>query len=125
MGNFADSTAPNFTASVTTPELLQGTNAIGSGGALQTINPGNGDFQTITLSANLAISFTQPTSTNTIVRIGITQAAAGGPYTVTWTSVKWPGGIAPVMTSTASAVDWYSCLLDGTNTWCTAGQNFK
>jgi hypothetical protein len=93
-----------------------------------TINPSNGPFQTITLTGNVtSISFTQPTLGSTIVRLKFTQAASGGPYTITWTAgaPKWPGGIAPVMSSSASAVDWYSCLLDGTNTWCTAGQNFQ
>jgi len=104
--------------------ISQSTNAIGSGGSTQTISP-TSDFQTITLTANLAISFTQPTSTNTVVRLMITQAASGGPYTVTWTSVKWPGGVAPVMSTGASAVDWYSCELNGTTTYCTAGQDFK
>lgn len=107
-----------------TGSTFQPTDTIGSGGTTQTISADNGAFQTILLSANLTISFTQPTFGNTIIRLKITQAA-GGSDTVTWTSVKWPGAIAPVMTAAANAVDWYSCLLDGTNTYCTAGQNFQ
>ena len=107
-----------------TGSTFQVTDAIGSGGTTQTISAANGAFQTITLSANLTISFTQPTFGNTIIRLKITQAA-GGNDTVAWTSVKWPGGIAPVMTAAANAIDWYSCVLDGTSTWCTAGQNFQ
>jgi len=89
-----------------------------------TVTPANGMYQSITLTGNLTIAFAQPTSLITTIYLKITQAA-GGSDTVTWTSVKWPGGIAPVMTAAANAVDWYSCKLDGTNTYCTAGQNFQ
>lgn len=105
----------------------QGTiDVIGNGGSAQTINPSNGAIQTITLNAaTLTIGFTQPTGgSGSKVMLKITQAA-GGSDAITWTSVKWPGGIAPVMTATANAVDWYSCVLDGTNTYCTAGQSFQ
>ncbi len=73
---------------------------------------------------NLTIGFTQPSGTTCLVRLIITQAGGGGD-TVTFTSAKWPGGVAPVMTATASAVDVFSCLLDGANIYCTAGQNFQ
>jgi hypothetical protein len=89
-----------------------------------TVTPANGMYQSITLSGNLTVAFTQPTSLITTIYLKITQAS-GGSDTVTWTSVKWPGGIAPVMTAAANAVDWYSCKLDGTNSYCTAGQNFQ
>lgn len=89
-----------------------------------TVTPAKGAFQTITLSGNLTIAFTQPAFGSTVLKLKITQAA-GANDTVTWTSVKWPGGIAPVMTAAANAVDWYSCVLDGTNTYCTTGQNFQ
>jgi hypothetical protein len=58
------------------------------------------------------------------ITLAVTQAAGGGD-TVTWSSVKWPGGIAPVMSSGASAVDIYSFKLDGTNVYGMAGQNFE
>jgi hypothetical protein len=90
-----------------------------------TVSPDKGAYQTITLTGNLTVAFTQPTSVSTMVRLVMTQAASGGPYTITWTSVKWPGGVAPVMSSGASQVDIYSCMLNGTTTYCTAGQNFQ
>lgn len=115
----------NVSAQVPTPAYTGALNAIGSGGSAQTIALTAGAIQTITLSANLTVSFTQPSGTTGIVRLGITQAASGGPYTVAWSGAKWPGGIVPVMSSGASQIDWYSCLLDGTTAWCTAGQNFQ
>jgi hypothetical protein len=91
-----------------------------------TITPANGMYQSITLTGNVtSVTFTQPTSLITTIYLKVTQAASGGPYTISWSgSSLWPGGIAPVMTSAASGKDWYSCKLDGTNTFCTAGQNF-
>jgi len=48
-----------------------------------------------------------------------------GAYTVTWTTVKWPGGTAPTLTSTASRMDIFSFFSDGTNWYgCTVGQNY-
>lgn len=101
---------------------------LGAAYALSTTTPTvaltNGAVQTLTLSGNTTIAFTQPATYVGIVRLIITQAA-GGNDTVTWTSVKWPSGIAPVMTATASSIDVYSCILDGTYTYCTAGQSFQ
>ena len=99
-------------------------NPIGAAGASQTIACTGGGVQSMTLSANLTITLTQPSSTTCLIRMEITQAGGGGD-TVTITSAKWPGGIAPVMTATASAIDVWSCLLDGTTAYCTVGQNFK
>lgn len=100
--------------------------SLGASGSAKTVDPANGWTQTMTLSANCTVTLTQPSAgTFANVRIGVTQAASGGPYTVTFTGAKWPGGIAPVMSAGASKVDWYSCLLDGTNAFCTAGQDFQ
>ena len=49
----------------------------------------------------------------------------GGSYTVTWSTVKWPGGTAPTLTSAASKMDIYSFFSDGTNWYgATVGQNY-
>jgi hypothetical protein len=88
--------------------------AIGSGGSTQTINPANGNYQTITLTSNLTISFTQPPGGNAPITLAIKQASSGGPYTVTCSSVQ---GTCPSMSTAASSVTQYSFLLDGTNTW--------
>lgn len=100
--------------------------AIDGGGATTspTVVLTNGANQTLTLSGNTTVAFTQPSGYVGRVTLYFKQAAGAGD-TVTWTSVKWPGGIAPVMTATASAIDIYSCRLDGTFTYCTAGQAFQ
>jgi hypothetical protein len=84
----------------------------------------NGADQSMTLSANATIAFTQPSGYVGRVTLFVTQAAAAS-YTITWTSVKWPGGVAPVMTAAHGAIDVYSCKLDGTYTYCTAVQNLQ
>ena len=48
-----------------------------------------------------------------------------GSRTVTWSTVKWAGGTAPTITSTASKQDIYSFFADGTNWYgVTVGQNY-
>lgn len=89
-----------------------------------------GDFFSATLSANITISIGGGTAglagpqRKTII---IKQAAAGGPFTVTWPhagspttsspTVLWAGGTAPTMTSTANAVDVYKLETVNGATW--------
>ncbi|HEV2373311.1 MAG TPA: glycosyl hydrolase family 28-related protein [Streptosporangiaceae bacterium] len=81
---------------------------------------GFGDFFETTLTGNMTVSLGQgggsvkgPQRKNIL----IVQAASGG-YTVTWPpAVKWPGGAAPVMTSTANAVDMYELVTMDGQTW--------
>lgn len=87
----------------------------------------------MTLSANLTLTLTQPSSGVCYITMRIQQAASGGPYTVTWPTSNngWPGasagnlsGVVPVMTSTAGYWDYYTCHMDGTNADCNAGQGY-
>ena len=92
-----------------------------------TINPANGSFQSVLLTAAnaCAITFTLPSAGQMLIRLRITQAATPT-ATATWAaSVKWPGGIAPVITASASARDWVSCNLDSAEADCTIGQAFQ
>ncbi|HEY1673353.1 MAG TPA: hypothetical protein VGG50_11605 [Streptosporangiaceae bacterium] len=91
----------------------------------------SGDFFALTLASNLTVNLkgyfttTQPgPQRKTLI---ITQAASGGPYTVTWPhtgsptasapTVKWAAGVAPTMSVGASAADMYELsTLDGI-TW--------
>ncbi len=77
----------------------------------------------VTLSASC--TFTMPTAAaGAFCYIICRQASSGGPYTATFTSVKWPGGTAPTMSTAASAVDRYDFVSDGTHWYgITAGQN--
>jgi len=87
-----------------------------------TLNLANGTMQDITLTGSPTI--TMPTAASgksftLMLRTG------SGSYTVTWTTVKWPSGTAPTVTTTASRMDIYSFFSDGTNWYgATIGQNY-
>lgn len=68
----------------------------------------------VTLSASC--TFTMPTAARGAFCYAIVrQASSGGPYTATFTGVKWPAGTIPTMSTAASAVDRYDFVSDGTN----------
>ena len=91
-----------------------------------TISAANGNRQKVTLTnANAcALTFTQPASGTISITLKIIQSSAGG-FNGTITGGKWPGGVVPTITATSAAVDFISCYLDGTNTYCVASQNFQ
>jgi hypothetical protein len=83
----------------------------------------NGTVQIITLTGNATI--TMPTATSGKSFIMYLKQDATGSRTVTWSTVKWAGGTAPTITSTASRQDIYSFFADGTNWYgVTVGQNY-
>lgn len=75
----------------------------GNSGSTATINFNNGNQQKITLTANCTFSFTAPTTGVTSIRLRIIQGA-GGPWTITWPTMTWAGGVKPP-TATAAAKD--------------------
>jgi hypothetical protein len=77
---------------------------------------------TKTLTANSTFTFSGAVAGQS-VNIRLTQAS-GASYTVTWPTIKWPGGTAPTMTSTNNKTDIYSIFYDGTNYYGTFIQNF-
>jgi collagen type VII alpha len=72
----------------------------------------NGTVQILTLTGNATI--TMPTAAAGKSFIIMLKTGAGG-YTTTWSTVSWPGGTAPTVTSTASKTDIYSFFSDGTS----------
>ena len=88
-----------------------------------TISLADGSFQVLTLTGNATI--TMPTATSGKSFIMFLKQDGTGSRTVTWSTVKWPGGTAPTVTSTASKQDIYSFFADGTNWYgTTVGQNY-
>jgi len=109
-------TNPTVTNYVETPYSANSSTAI-------TLALTNGTVQIITLTATTTI--TMPTATSGKSFILLLKQDATGSRTVTWTTVKWPGGTAPTITSTASKQDIYSFFADGTNWYgTTVGQNY-
>jgi hypothetical protein len=87
-----------------------------------TLDLANGTMQDITLTGSATI--TMPTAVAGKSFILFLRSGAGS-YTVAWTTVKWPGGTAPTVTTTASRLDIYSFFSDGTNWYgITVSQNY-
>jgi hypothetical protein len=87
-----------------------------------TLNLANGTMQDITLTGSPTI--TMPTAVAGKSFILLLRSGSGS-YAVTWTTVKWPGGTAPTVTTTASRMDLYSFFSDGTNWYgVTINQNY-
>ena len=109
-------TNPTVTNYVETPYTANSSTAI-------TLALTNGTVQIITLTGTATI--TMPTATSGKSFILLLKQDATGSRTVTWTTVKWPGGTAPTITATASKQDIYSFFADGTNWYgTTVGQNY-
>ena len=100
-------TNPTVTNYVETPFSSTPTSTI-------TLDLANGTVQIITLGGN--VTFTFPTATSGKSFILLLKQDATGSRTVTWpASVKYAGGTAPTITSTASRLDILSYFADGTN----------
>jgi len=83
----------------------------------------NGTVQQLTLTANTTISM--PTAVAGKSFIIMLKQDGTGSRTVAWSTVVWPGGTAPTVTTTASKQDIYSFFSDGTNWYgVTVGQNY-
>jgi len=109
-------TNPTVTNYVETPFSANSSTAI-------TLDLTNGTVQIITLTGNATI--TMPTATSGKSFIMYLKQDATGSRTVTWSTVKWAGGTAPTITSTASRQDILSFFADGTNWYgVVVGQNY-
>ena len=97
--------------------------AIGNSGTTQTLSLTSGTVQTVTMTGNC--TFTMPTATAGKSFILIcTQDGTGG-RTATFTSVKFPGGVAPTLTTTATTgVDILTFVANGTSWFGTYAQAF-
>jgi hypothetical protein len=109
-------TNPTVTNYVETPYSATPTSTI-------TLDLANGTVQIITLGGNVTI--TMPTATSGKSFIMYLKQDGTGSRTVTWSTVKWAGGTAPTITSTASRQDILSFFADGTNWYgVVVGQNY-
>ena len=97
--------------------------AIGNSGTSQTLSLTNGTVQTVTMTGNC--TFTMPTATAGKSFILIAVQDATGSRTATFTSVKFAGGVAPTLTTTATTGrDILTFVADGTNWYGTYAQAF-
>jgi hypothetical protein len=120
----------NGTTGTATPGLTlsgvytEGVVAIGTVSSSSTISLASGTFQTATLTASTACTFTMPTATagQSFILL-LKQAAATGNGTATFTSVKWASS-APTITATAGKMDILSFVSDGTNWYGSITQGY-
>lgn len=116
LNNTPTLTNPTVTNYVETPFSANSSTAI-------TIALTNGTVQIITLTGNATI--TMPTAVSGKSFIMFLRQDVTGSRTVTWSTVNWPGGTAPTITSTASKQDIYSFFSDGTSWYGVAvGANY-
>lgn len=118
------STVGNLTVSNTTvTNYTESVVSIGNSGTSQTLALTNGTVQTVTMTGNC--TFTMPTATAGKSFILIAVQDATGSRTATFTSVKWAGGTAPTLTTTATTGrDILTFVADGTNWYGTYAQAF-
>jgi len=97
--------------------------AIGNSSTSQTLALTNGTVQTVTMTGNC--TFTMPTNTAGKSFVLIAVQDGTGSRTATFTSVKWPAGTAPTLTTTATTGrDIFTFFADGTNWYGTYAQAF-
>jgi hypothetical protein len=102
-------------------DYIEGVVAIGNSGTSKTISLTSGTVQTCTLTGNC--TFTMPTATTGKSFVLYLKTGTGG-FTSTFTGVKWPGPVTPVITTTASRMDIISFVADGTNWYGSITQNY-
>ena len=109
-------TNPTVTNYVETPYSANSSTAI-------TLSLANGTVQIITLTGTCTITMPAAVSGKSFTLL-LKQDATGS-RTVTWATVAWPSGTAPTITSTASKMDKYVFISDGTYWYgSNAGQNY-
>ena len=75
-------------------------------------------------AGNETLAFTAPSNPCSLTLILVQDAT--GSRTITWpASVKWSGGTAPTLTTTANAIDIVSLLYDGTNYYGSSALDFS
>jgi hypothetical protein len=92
-------------------------------GATVAIDWNNGPVQKVVLGGNRTITFANPVSGGRYLLI-IVQDATGSRTIASWPTIKWTGGLAPTLTTTANKADMISITYDGTSYYGMASVNF-
>lgn len=88
-----------------------------TGSGATTINPALTKLIILTLSANTTLTISSPANTQNDSRrfkLMVKQDASGG-RTLSWPTIKWPGGSAPTVSSAANAVDVFEFFFQGSS----------
>jgi hypothetical protein len=90
-----------------------GPHTTGSGSGAQNINWDSANQCLFTLTNNVTFTFVGGKAGRTYTLI--TRQSSGGSHSITWPTIKWPGGATGVITSTANRYDIWTFYFDGTN----------
>jgi hypothetical protein len=96
--------------------------AIGNSGTAKTISLTSGTVQTVTMTGNC--TFTMPTATASKSFVLIVNTGAGS-FTATFTGVKFPNNVTPVLTTTAARYDIFTFIADGTSWFGSYSQAYQ
>lgn len=120
----APTASPAFTTQVTFGNYHLEPSEVddGNSSTADTIDWSAGSAHKSTLTGNCTYTFSNPVTGGAYVLRVLTGA---GSFTVTWpAAVKWAGGVAPTITTTASRMDLFNFYYDGTNYYGSYVQNY-
>ena len=100
----------------------EGITNLGSSGTSKTLAVGGVQLCTLTGNCTFAMPGTAANHSGRSMTLRLNTGAGG--FSATFTGVKWPGGISPTATPTASRVDIFCFFSDGTNWYGSAVQNY-
>ena len=110
-----DSTS-QFDAAVTFNKATKSVLVTDSDGATVTFDLDAGNIHTVTLGGNRILALSNPDTGQAFV-LRLVQDGTGS-RTVTWFStIRWAGGTAPTLTTTASKADVFGFICTGSNTY--------
>lgn len=97
------------------PTTIEAVNTVGASGAAVTLpDVSAATIHVVTLTANCTFTFPAASAGKSFTLV--LQQDATGSRTVTWpVGTRWPGGVAPTLTTTANAVDYVTFLSPATD----------
>jgi len=120
----ANVTAAKLATDVNTKVLLAGDDYSLTDGSTIAVDWSNGATQKVTLGGTgRTITFANPVA-GQVYRLIIKQDGTGSRTITTWPTIRWAGGSAPTLTTTASKADIVTLLYDGTDYFGSVTQNF-
>lgn len=87
-----------------------------SDGATVTFNLNNSLIQTVTLGGNRTLAISNETTGRPFL-IRLVQDGGGSRTVTWWSTIKWPGGTAPVLSTAAGAIDAFLFIPLGSTTY--------
>lgn len=87
-----------------------------SDGATITFDLDAGNIHKVTLGGNRTLALSNA-DTGQVFIVRLTQDGTGSRTVTWWSTIKWAGGVAPTLTTTAGQTDAFGFICTGTNTY--------